>query len=448
MKLNEKLKMILLVLVIVLISIIGFVGVYVQNKNAINNVLPEYKLGMDLNGYRRIELRMSDEKTTIKYDKDGNVIPSNDITTEVASSEEKSVNDDSVKNEENYKKVKQIIKQRLDAIGVEQYYIRQANDSENIMIQIPENDNTDSVVGQLQLQGKFEIVDDETNEVLMTNDDIEKVQAGYGSTENGTSVFLSIQFNKEGKEKFKNITNTYTETVEKEEGSDKEKTVEKEIAIKIDDSELLSTHFDTEISNGLLQLTVGSSKNSTVEELQESYIQANSMAGLLDSGKMPIKYEVHQNKYIQNNITDLDKIVLVCVAVSILVIIMVFMAVKFKLNGIFASLSLIGYTSLLTIVLRYTNVDLSIEGIAAFVMAILVEIAFLLNVLKTKKDEFWNMYIKFVWILVPMAIVSVIFALITKILTVSSFGMVIFWGLVTKFVWNAIITKNILNLKK
>ena len=53
-----------------------------------------------------------------------------------------------------------------------------------------------SITKKLQYQGKFEIVDSETNEVLMTNDDIESVKAGYGTISTGsTVVFINIQFN-------------------------------------------------------------------------------------------------------------------------------------------------------------------------------------------------------------------------------------------------------------
>ena len=62
-------------------------------------------------------------------------------------------------------------------------------------------------------------------------------------------------------------------------------------------------------------------------------------------------------------------------------------------------------------------------------------------------EEFWNVYVKYIWTLIPIAVISVVFALTTW-LPISSFGMVMFWGIVVKFIWNAIITRNILNIKK
>ena len=460
MKLEEKLKLIFIIAIIILFVMIGFIGIYVQDKGMIYNILPEYLLGMELKGYRKIELRMNTDAEIIKYDAEGKVIDESDTQTEVASSEEKKVNEDSVKTEENYKKVKKIIKQRLDRMGVKEYDIRQAENAENIIIQIPEDNKTDEVVAQLQLQGKFEITDKDTNEVLMTNEDIEKVQAGYGSTSYGTSVALNIQFNKEGKEKFKNITNTYvevvkektgeeTETTEATEATEEETEVEaKEIVIKVDDSTLLTTHFNEEISNGVLQLSVGSSSNSTSEELQEYYEQAISMAALLDAGKMPIVYEIEQNKYVQTDITNAEIITIVLVGVVILAVLLIGIIVKNKTKGVLASISLIGYIAVLTIVLRYTNVPITIEGIAGIVASILVEYVFLLSILKSKQNEFWSIYLKYIWILVPIVILAILFILVTMYLPMNSFGMVMFWGILTSFLWNAIITKNILEIEK
>ena len=79
MKTNKKLKLILTILIIILLSMISFGGIYVQNKNKMDNILPNYLLGRDLKGYRRVELKVSDDiKETIKYDEQGNVIAEQD----------------------------------------------------------------------------------------------------------------------------------------------------------------------------------------------------------------------------------------------------------------------------------------------------------------------------------------------------------------------------------
>ena len=68
MNVNKFLKLSLIILIIIFLSIISFVGIYIQDKNVMSNIVKDYKLGMDLKGSRRIELEVSDKKETIKYD--------------------------------------------------------------------------------------------------------------------------------------------------------------------------------------------------------------------------------------------------------------------------------------------------------------------------------------------------------------------------------------------
>ena len=71
---NRRLKLALVILVIILISMISYVGLFVQDTKFMKNLLPEYKLGMDLEGYRAVTIVVSDEKEKVYYDKDGKVV--------------------------------------------------------------------------------------------------------------------------------------------------------------------------------------------------------------------------------------------------------------------------------------------------------------------------------------------------------------------------------------
>ena len=64
-------------------------------------------------------------------------------------------------------------------------------------------------------------------------------------------------------------TETQTEETSEEATEETAEEKEKQIAIKVDDSTLLTTHFHEEISNGVLQLSVGSSTEGNEEELKE-----------------------------------------------------------------------------------------------------------------------------------------------------------------------------------
>ena len=74
MKIEEKLKVILVVLVIILVSLISFGGIYIQKMKFVENIIPDYQLGMDLKGGRIIGLVVDNSKNTVIYDKDGKVV--------------------------------------------------------------------------------------------------------------------------------------------------------------------------------------------------------------------------------------------------------------------------------------------------------------------------------------------------------------------------------------
>ena len=478
MNVNKFLKLSLIILIIVFLSIISFVGIYVQDKNVMSNIVKDYKLGMDLKGSRRIELEVSDKKETIKYDAEGKVIDSSDTKTEVARTEEKPANAEDVLTSENYSLTKKILEGRLKKLGVQDYLIRLDENTGKIVVEIPEDDNTDTIVAQMQYQGKFEVVDADTNEVLMTNDDLKSVKAGYGTNSYGnTTIFLNFQFNKEGTNKFKDITNKYVETTVTTESSEenqnttteetntesantentntesesqasepKTTTVKKQVKLEVDDSTLITTYFDSEITNGLLQLSVGSKSNATASELQESLISANSIAALLDNGQIPVVYEITQNRYVASEVQS-DNIGLF-IALSIIAATagMIYLIIKFKEKGILTSIGLVGYIAILLLVLRYTNVIITIDGLVAIVLSTVLAYMAIIKILKynekieDKKEAFNRAMKKLILIYVPIAVIAIVFTF-NAWLPIFSFGMVMFWGLVINVLYNLIFTR-------
>ena len=125
-KLDKGLKITLIILLIILISIISFAGIYVQDKKQMKNILADYKLGMDLQGSRVITTTVSTETEIIYYDKDGNVV---NTEAEDGSQEEVAVNGEDSLTKENYLKAKEVIGKRLSDFGISEYLIRQDEDT-------------------------------------------------------------------------------------------------------------------------------------------------------------------------------------------------------------------------------------------------------------------------------------------------------------------------------
>ena len=274
----KKIKILTIILGIVLITMVAFFGVYVQKQNRMENKVKDYSYAMDLKGGRNIRLTVDDTVDTVIKDADGNEVTDADSLTdeELAekgyTKEETKANSEEVLNEENYLKSKEIVEKRLNELGVDNYVVDIDETSGDILIEIPENDNTDNVVSNIGTTGKFEIIDADTEEVLMDNSDIKSAKVMYGAasaTSSGTSVYLDIEFNKEGTGKLKDISTTYVQTnttnetnttnnttTEEATSSEETEDTEKQITMKIDDEEIMTTSFDETIETGRLSLSI------------------------------------------------------------------------------------------------------------------------------------------------------------------------------------------------
>ena len=203
----KKVKIITMIVLIILITMVSFFGVYTQVQNRMENQVRDYALDMDLDGARYVRLSVNKESTEVIKDADGNEVETDEEMTDEQLAEngytKESVpnNSEDVLTVENYEKSKEIISKRLETQKVGEYEISLDNETGDILVQIPENEYTDNFVSNMNTVGKFEIIDADTKEVLMDNNDIKLVNVMYGSnsstSSSGTTVYLNIEFNKQ-----------------------------------------------------------------------------------------------------------------------------------------------------------------------------------------------------------------------------------------------------------
>ena len=369
---NKTLKLlgkISVVVIILLLSLISFAGIYVKDKNAMKNVIPEYKLGTDLYGARNILVKVDDSTTTKKYDSNGNLVENssekNENNENITEVEEK-VNSDELRTAENYETVKNIIEARLKYMNVEDYLLRFDESTGNISLEVPENSSTDYIAQYTITKGEFKIVDNDTSEVLLSNADLKEAKVQYSTSTSGTTVYLTIEFNKDAVEKLKNISNTYISSTDAE-----GKTTTKKVKMTLDDSTIISTYFQEEISTGIIQLSMGTSTNTS--EIQSNIQSASNMAVLLNTDPMPLTYKMETNRFVYSDITA-ETLKIVIVGLCIVALIMsICMVIKFKKNGLMGVIADIGFTAVLLLAIRYGNVEISLAGIFAIAIAVIVE---------------------------------------------------------------------------
>lgn len=448
----KALKRTLIILLIILLALISFGGIYIQKTKFVENILPEYKLGPDFTGLRNIGLKVSDATKDIYYDLDGNVVDEEGKNT---TKKVESVNKEENLTKDNYKKAKEIIEKRLEKIkqvqytsagivenkAIDYYTIKQNEETGKIELKLPENANTDMVLRYVATKGDFTIVDDQDN-VLMDNSYIKEAYVGYSSTSSGVTVYLTIQFDKQGTEKLKEISNTFIKTTD-EEGND----TTKKIKVKIDDSEMLNTYFTEEISNGMIQLSFGTATGNSLATYAQ---EAKNLETLLNAGNLPIVYEADENHYVLSDINKDMLFIPTIVIMSLLVIGIIILIVKYKVKGLLGAISIIGYIATFLIIVRLTNVVITLEGVAGIITSIILEyisIMYALNKMKENTDFTCNQcFTKFLPILVPIAISTVILCFV-KWLPIYSFGMTMFWGIILVIVYNHVVTKLLVSEK-
>lgn len=447
MKAHKIITIITIILAIIIISIASFEGVYKLKEYKVVNVVPDYLLSMEFKNSRVANFIVSDEVSETKiYDKDGNEVTEEQEGIEYTEENgyktvETKVNSEESLNVSNYKLSKKIIEKRLKDIKAEQYTIKLDESNGKIQLEIPENEDTDEILAVLAQKGVFELQDSETKEVLLNNSNIKNAAVVYGQTESGVSVYLQIKFDKEGTSKLEEISKKYIKTTEQqtnEAGETEDKEVTKEVSIVFDGQEYRSTYFGDTISDGTLNVAMGSGKDSA--SVENYVLVANELKAILNSGILPIQYEISENTVSPRITTENIKIA-AYVVLAMFAISLIYFIFKLKFKGILAAVLQIGYVALLLLTLRYTNVVISLEGIVGIMVGIILNYMFIYFAFRNIEDDYVKgTMAKFAIKLIPIYIIAIVFTF-NRLTNIASLGMTLVWGLIILYLYNLIFTQ-------
>lgn len=410
MKVQKVITIITIILLVVIITLASFLGIYKKEEYRVANKVPKYILGMEFSNSRIVNFEISDE------------------------------NNNEVLTDDNYELAKRIIKKRLNDLKAEQYNIRQNNNG-SIQIEMAENDNTDTIISNLAQKGVFELKDNETNEVLLSNSHIEKCNVVYGQAQTGNTVYLQIKFNKEGANKLQEISQKYVSTTTKvanENGELEDKEDAKEVAIVFDGETYRTTYFGDTITDGTLNVAMGTGSDAAT--LNQYANTASQMAIVLNSGVLPIIYNT-SGYQISSSIEKADFNILMYIAIAILLIMTVYSVVTLKSKGILVAVLEIGYISFLLLALRYTNIKITLEGFVGIIASIVLSYMYIYSAFKNSSDNFVkDTTVKFALKLIPIYIIAIVFTF-NSIANISSLGMTLVWGIITMYLYNLILTQ-------
>ena len=457
MKTEKKITIISIILLVLVIILASFVGIYRVKDFRVKNLVPNYLLSMEFNKTRNITMEVDDSIDTKILDSEGNEVEEKDDEIEYTEENgyttvEEKVNADDLLTKENFEKAKSIIVNKLGDLKVKQYNIKQNLANGTINVQIPENDDSDKIVSALNQNGKFEVTDEETGEVLLNKSHIASTSVvSYTQADNSVLVAVRIELNKEGKKIFSEMSNKYVQTTEtvtdEETGETKDEEQTKNVNIEIDGQTYFTNYFQKNVKAGILKyldeadgvITLPLGLTSEQEQLKKYADNAENIKILLDNKEMPIKYSISQ-EMLSAEITDVNIFIYIGIALAIITfIINIF---KFKLKGIVLSLLQIGYIALLMLVIRYTNVVISLDGMIGIVISVLINFIFGYAIIKNISG-INETFKKYLLNLIPIYVVAIVLAFGT-VTNISSLGMILFWGISFMYIYNILITKTIL----
>ena len=216
---NGLLKVITL-LIIVLIILISFLGIHKRNLNKWENVIPGFHFSKELSETRvfgftidesteEVEVSQEDETTNSTEPEDSTteeIAEISDVETQQTTIEVP-VNDSSVLTKENYQKSKEIVEKRLRTFGITDTIVTVDENTGALSVETPYSSDIANYTIDLLSPGKLQVIDTDTEEVLITRDMITKAERYYQQSSESTAdeilynLGIKLSLTKEGKNK-------------------------------------------------------------------------------------------------------------------------------------------------------------------------------------------------------------------------------------------------------
>lgn len=236
-------------------------------------------------------------------------------------------------------RTKQLLELRVNKIGVAETVVTEEGDK-RIRIDIPGAYDSNEIVEDLSKTGNLEFRDSDGN-VLLTGKDVKEATAVLDST---SSPVVSLEFNDEGKEKFAEVTAN---------------NIGKAISIYMDDELVSSPTVQSAITDGKAVINGMSSMD-----------EATKIAGVISSGALPVEIKAVSITNVGAQLGSEALPNAIKAGVIGVGIIFLFMIIYYRIPGIFASIALTLYITLVLLVFTEMKVALTLPGIAALLLTI------------------------------------------------------------------------------
>ncbi len=241
----------------------------------------------------------------------------------------------------------EVLRTRLSAQGYTEAIVAKHGEG-RIKVEIPGEDiqGAEELLGQT---AKLSFVDYE-GKVILEGDDVKDAKAEYGPISDGTSAYkVTLKFTKKGAEKFSEETLRISKLPE---GNNI-------IAILLDGEVVSSPRVTSQIA-----------ENECYIEGDFASEEANKLASQIQGGKLPFSLTLAESRTIGATLGEKALDNSLTAALIGMILVMIFMLVLYRMCGFVSCISLVGYISIVCLILGALRINLTLPGIAGVILTI------------------------------------------------------------------------------
>ena len=261
----------------------------------------------------------------------------------------------------------EVLRTRLEAQGYPEAIVSKYGEN-RIKVEIPGKD----VSGAEELLGKTAKLSfvDYTGKEVLGGDDIKEAKGEFGPTSSGTSEYIvKLKLTDEGSKKFSEATGTISMLPEGQNF----------IAIVLDDKAISSPRVDEQITG------------------DECYIQgdfneesARTLASQIQGGKLPFSLKLAKTTTVGATLGEKALDNSLWAALIGMILVMLFMVIRYRMCGFVSCISLVGYISIVAIILGALRINLTLPGIAGVILTIGTAVDANVIIFERVKEELEN----------------------------------------------------------
>ncbi|MBQ9915043.1 MAG: protein translocase subunit SecD [Clostridia bacterium] len=244
-----------------------------------------------------------------------------------------------------------VLRKRLDALGYTEATVSRQGDKK-VRVEIPAIQDPEEAVQTLGQTAKLSFRDADGN-VVLDGTDVKSATARFGQiNENSNAVhFVELVLNDSGVDKFTAATTAAAARKAEEKNF---------IAIMLDETVISQPRVDNPINQSSCVISGGFTDASETQEL----------ATLINSGNLPFSIKDVELRSVGPTLGERAlETSLMAAAIGILLV-MLFMIICYRLPGIMADIALLAYIAIVTFIMSWFRINLSLPGIAGIILSV------------------------------------------------------------------------------